>query len=303
MKITSTIIYVLAVILSINNRLYSFENRIGKEIVLQGYERSYTIVLPSNYNQLQKYPAIIALHGGGGSGQQCEKSYALTNWANKNGYIMVYPDGVKKKGLIKLRTWNAGTCCGNASENNVNDVEFISLILDDLVKNYFSDSEKIFVVGMSNGGMMAYKLACEIPNKIRGIAVVSGTMVTNKIYNNLIPVPILHIHSINDKRVPVKGGKGVSDYYFPSVDSVLSIWKKINKCDENNKQILKGIDFTNYKWYNDKGDLMIDYYLTEDGGHSWPQGKKGSIFSDKPAISINANDLIFYFFNTLCNRK
>ena len=303
MKITSTIIYVLAVILSINNRLYSFENRIEKEIVLQGYERSYTIVLPSNYNQLQKYPAIIALHGGGGSGQQCEKSYALTNWANKNGYIMVYPDGVKKKGLIKLRTWNAGTCCGNASENNVNDVEFISLIIDDLVKNYFSDSEKIFVVGMSNGGMMAYKLACEIPNKIRGIAVVSGTMVTNKVYNNLIPVPILHIHSINDKRVPVKGGKGVFDYYFPSVDSVLSIWKKINKCDENNKQILKGIDFTNYKWYNDKGDLMIDYYLTEDGGHSWPQGKKGAVFGDKPATSINANDLIFYFFNTLCNRK
>lgn len=303
MKSFGKVLYFFVLTISCCIQLHAAENRIEKEIQLGGYNRNYTIVLPSNFNTANKYPVLLALHGGGGSGKQCEKAYSLTNTADKNGYIVVYPDGIQKKGLIKLRTWNAGTCCGDAVEKNVNDVEFISTIIDELIRNYSSDSTKIFVTGMSNGGMMAYKLACEIPQKIKGIAVVSGTMVTNKVYNNLLPVPILHIHSIKDKRVPLAGGKGISGYYFPSVDSVLSVWKKVNKCDENDKQIIRGVDFTNYKWFNKDGKLMIDYYLTEDGGHSWPQGKKGTIFADEPATSINANELIFYFFNSLCGKR
>lgn len=96
--------------------------RYEKTITVDGLNRTYTLNLPPNYYENSNLSLVIALHGGGGSGKQCETDYNLTEKANAENFAIVYPDGVQSDGILRARTWNAGTCCDYAVEKNINDV-------------------------------------------------------------------------------------------------------------------------------------------------------------------------------------
>ncbi len=270
---------------------YHFENNLS----VDGIKRYYTINLPKEYEELKSLPVIIAMHGGGGSAEQCEKEYDLNSIALPEKFAVVYPEGVRGSGLLRVRTWNAGTCCEDAVENNINDVKFISNLIGELIVKYKIDPRRVYLTGMSNGAMMAYRLACEISEKIAAIAVVSGTMTTTNICKPNRAVPILHIHSERDKKVPPTGGKGIRDYYFPSIDSTLKVWAEFDKCSKE-PLVEKQKDYTKFVWKKEASQIMIEYYLTKDGGHSWPGSKKSRLLADKPSKAIDANSLIVGFF-------
>ncbi|MFA7419979.1 MAG: PHB depolymerase family esterase [Melioribacteraceae bacterium] len=269
--------------------------RIENNLFVDGIKRFYTINLPKEYGELKSLPVIIAMHGGGGSGEQCEKDYDLNSTALPEKFAVVYPDGVRGDGLLRVRTWNAGTCCEDAVENNINDVKFISNLIEELTTKYKVDPKRVYLTGMSNGAMMAYRLACEISDKIAAIAVVSGTMTTKNICKPNQVVPILHIHSERDKKVPPSGGKGIRGYYFPSVDSTLKEWATFDKCSAE-PLVDKQKNYTKFVWKNESSQEIIEYYLTKDGGHSWPGSKKSRLLADKPSKAIDANSLIVGFF-------
>ena len=205
------------------------------EIEVDGLSRTY-IFDPSSGGK-EKKPLLIALHGGFGSGAQVKESYGLDEDARKHGYAIVYPDGISKRERLKVRTWNAGGCCGYAAESEVDDVKFISVLIDTLVAKENVDPERIFVTGMSNGAMMAYRLACEIPEKIKAIAPVAGYVLPAESCGSA--VPIIHFHSLQDKNVPFEGGPGdgVSDFAFPSFEEVTSLWAQINRCESGVRTI------------------------------------------------------------------
>ena len=149
---------------------------------------------------------------------------------------------------------------------------------------------------MSNGAMMAYRLACEIPDKIAAIAPVSGSMVTDYPCLPARLMPILHIHSELDTKVPPLGGIGLADYYYPPVDSVLRIWAMADSCSSREPVIQEFEKYTRYQWDNCSNGARIVYYLTKDGGHAWPGGSKSRERADTPSQAINANDSIWSFF-------
>ena len=97
----------------------------------------------------------------------------MTEKANAENFAIVYPDGIQSDGILRARTWNAGTCCDYATEKNIDDVHFISEMIDEIVKTYKVNPKKVYATGMSNGAMLSYRLACEILNKITSIAAVS----------------------------------------------------------------------------------------------------------------------------------
>lgn len=272
--------------------------RFSSSITVDGNARTYVVNLPPNYYDHADFSLVIGLHGGGGSGEQFEKSSYLTDKANASKFIVVYPDGIQGTGILKARTWNAGYCCDYASENNINDVKFISELIDKLVTDYKINPKKVYATGHSNGGMLAYRLACEIPNKIAAIAPNATTMVVKQPCNPGRPVPILHMHSVLDQHVPYTGGvgSGVSKHYNPPIDSVLNVWQQKNQCAQPAKVILDNSSYKLTKWYDCPGNVSVHYYLTKDGGHSWPGGESGSIFGDEPSTAINANDLLWEFF-------
>ena len=274
------------------------EFRFSSSITVDGRERTYILQLPPNYYEADNFSLVIAMHGGGGSGEQFESTSHLSVKARAAKFAVVYPDGVQSDGLLKARTWNAGSCCDYASENNINDVRFISELIDRLVLDYKIDRKKVYATGHSNGGMLAYRLACELSNKIAAIAPNGTTMVVEQPCNASRPVPILHMHSILDQHVPYAGGmgSGISKHYNPPIDSVLNVWQQKNQCAQPAQVIQDNGSYKLTKWVDCLNNVAIHYYLTKDGGHSWPGGEPGSVFGDNTSTAINANDLLWEFF-------
>jgi polyhydroxybutyrate depolymerase len=178
-------------------------------------------------------------------------------------------------------------------ENDVDDVEFISDVIDELSIEFRINKKKIYLTGMSNGGMMAYRLACELSYKLAAIAPISSTMMVKQPCNPARSVPVLHVHSLLDTIVPYRGGVGLAGYNFSPVDSVLQLWAQINGCTSptsvDNSQFIHTI-------WSECEDAAIESYLTYDGGHSWPGGQKAGSWADDPSSFIKANDLMWDFF-------
>lgn len=275
-----------------SDKIYS----VSSSLNIDGLSRTYLLNLPPAYYDSAKFPLVIALHGTGGSASQFEHDYQFSELANDKQFIAVYPEGVKSSGILGIRTWNAGSCCNYAMENAIDDVKFIHELIDQLTTEYKIDPNRIYVTGMSNGGMMAYRLAGELSDKIAAIAVVSGTMVTNKVFTPLRPVPILHLHSALDTKVPPQGGIGIGGYYFPPVDSILNVWAALDSCEPVPQIVEDNSGFTLKEWSSCENNAIIQYYSTKDGGHAWPGGKKARAMADEPSKVINANELIWNFF-------
>ncbi len=271
--------------------------RFYRSLEIEGRQRTYLLNLPPEYySNSEKFALVIAMHGTGGDAYQFESDYKFTQITDDRQFIVVYPEGVRSSGVLEIRTWNAGYCCNYAADNNIADVEFISKLLDELLENYNIDRERIYATGMSNGGMMAYRLACEMPERIAAIAPVSCTMVTGQGVSPTKPMPVLHIHSERDIKIPSFGGIGIGDYYYPPLDSVLNVWAEVNGCISGPEIIVDDDAFKLTHWTNCKNDTVIEYYLTKDGGHAWPGSRKVRPRADEPSHVIDANELIMDFF-------
>lgn len=266
---------------------------IEDHIRVDGIERSYLLDLPQEKGS--QTPLLIALHGGLGSGKQAKNSYGLTETARQHGYAVVYPDGMPSRRVLKMRAWNAGGCCGGAAKNKIDDVKFISLLIDKLIANHGIDPDRVYVTGISNGAMLSYRLACEIPEKIRAIAPVAGFLQPVATCGSL--VPIMHFHSELDKNVPIGGGKGagLANFSYPKLSEVMNTWQAINQCEVSQKDTVKSEGYMLINWEGCSTEMS--YYITEDGGHSWPGAqRKPRKRADAPSEALNANQLMFDFF-------
>ncbi len=266
-------------------------------LIHDGITRTFLVNLPSTYyeSDTSKFPVVIGMHGAGGSAAQFDRDYGMTETADTEKFISVYPEGVRGTGVLGLRTWNAGECCQYAMESNIDDVGFLRQMLDNLSQTYRVDAERVYATGISNGGMMAYRLACEMPDRIAAIGVVSCTMMTS--CNPQKSMPILHIHSILDTKIPFQGGIGLADYYYPPVDSILMTWANADKCDD--ETVTTKYDHYELKeWRSCEDGASIQRYLTDDGGHAWPGGGKPGYWSDEPSTALDANTLLFDFFKS-----
>ncbi|THU39850.1 phospholipase [Niastella caeni] len=274
--------------------------RYSEQIVIDGIARTYIVKLPKNYYDSTKdRPLVIGLHGTGGSASQFETDYGFNDKADATGFVALYPDGVLKddgRGFFEIRTWNAGSCCDYAMYNNINDVKFISTVIDAVCSRFAIDKKRVYVAGMSNGGMMTYRLASELPHKIAAIASVSGPMVAVKDLSLQGSVPIIHFHSIIDTKVPYNGGVGIGGVSFPPAIDGINYWVNRNGCDP----VAMVHHYTNYEhstWHNDFNNKVMELYLTYDGGHAWPGGKKARAGADDPSTAVNATNLIWEFLN------
>jgi len=293
---TVSFTYIFLAACNSDDNILDYPIRLEGRITVDNLERAFIISLPSTYRSgIDTLPLVIGLHGTGGNATQFERDYSFSLKAENDGFIAVYPNGVASDGRLGIRTWNAGTCCDYAARENIDDVKFISSLIDKLVDEYRIDRNRIYVTGMSNGGMMCYRLAAEIPDKIAAIAPVSGTMVYTPTSEQKRSVPILHLHSRLDKIVPYDGGTNAMGYHFPAVDSTLTVWANRNDCNPD-FEVVENAEFTKKEWLDKSGHPFIVHYATNDGGHSWPGGKKVRPKADEPSIAINANTLIWEFF-------
>ena len=168
--------------------------------------RTFLVHLPPAFAERGPLPVLLAFHGGGGSAQGFQKYAGLDTVADREGFVVVYPDGTGRFGR-RLLTWNAGGCCGRAREERADDVGFALRVLADLARDLPLDRTRVYATGHSNGGMMAYRLAAEAAERIAAIAPVAGAMQLAT-FAPAKPVPVLHVHSVDDPRALYAGGLG-----------------------------------------------------------------------------------------------
>jgi len=144
-----------------------------QSLTFGGRERRYLLHLPPSIRGAQPLPLVIVLHGGANTPEMAERMSGMSPKADSAGFIVAYPQGTTTPN-DQLYTWNAGTCCGYALDNNVDDVGFIRALIEQLQAEYSIDPKRIFVNGISNGGMMAYRLGCELSDKLAAIAPIAG---------------------------------------------------------------------------------------------------------------------------------
>ena len=185
-----------------------------RSLAVGGVTRTYLVHLPPRFGERGPLPVVLAFHGGGGNGSGFRAYAGLDALADREGFVVVYPDGSGRFGR-RLLTWNAGGCCGYALAQNADDVAFAVAVLRHLARDVPLDPTRVYATGHSNGAMMSYRLAIEASERIAAIAPVSGAMSTLR-FPPPRPVPVLHIHSVDDPRALYTGGLGPP---FPGTNS------------------------------------------------------------------------------------
>lgn len=264
-----------------------------------GITRSFEIRVPQGVEKGGvRVPLVLVLHGGGGNGVNAEKMTGFTEKALKEGFIVVYPEGTGRFG--KLLTWNSGHCCGYAMEKRVDDVGFINALLGELITHYPVDLKRIYVTGLSNGGMMTHRLGMELSNKIAAIAPVVATLFGDE-QKPANPVSALMINGMQDKSVPYQGGHPGGRFPdawdgAPAKPALAqaTFWAAANGCEEKpDTKDSSALIVTKYRCPDGRD---VELYLVKDNGHAWPGGQPGSRRGDKPSVSVNATDVIWDFF-------
>jgi polyhydroxybutyrate depolymerase len=263
-------------------------------------ERSYLVHIPEKYDPKTPTPVVLVFHGAGTNAQIMVPFCRMNEKSDEAGFIAVYPNGTGAAGIFL--TWNAGGLHGKMAEGKADDVKFVGSLLDDLATVVNIDPKKVYATGMSNGGMMCYRLAAELSDRIAAIAPVAGTMAIAEAKPDR-PVPVMHFHGTADRIVPFRGPKGTPEFLtFKSVDETVKIWAKINGCKEEpvvEKLEDKAEDGTTVtkKSYRPKEEgAEVILVEIEGGGHTWPGVESPVRFLGKSTRDISANDMIWKFF-------
>ncbi|MFA7277301.1 MAG: PHB depolymerase family esterase [Pseudobdellovibrionaceae bacterium] len=273
-------------------------------ITYDDISRAYLVHVPPSYNPARPMPLLFAFHGGGGdmNYQADDTKYGLISKSDKEGFIVVFPNGVGAfSSTGKLATWNAGICCGKARDENIDDVGFVRTIVTNITRQMNVDRSKIFATGMSNGGMMVQRLACEMADVFAGIASVTGTDSTTYCRPSR-PIPVLHIHALNDDHVLFNGGAGKDAFRDPSkvadfisVPETIKRWVGRNHCAPTPVRVLSNEGAYCDLYSNCAGGVHVKLCVTETGGHSWPGGVK-TRGNEPTSKAISANDQMWNFF-------
>jgi polyhydroxybutyrate depolymerase len=264
--------------------------------------RKYLLYVPLSYSASRPTPLVLFFHGGGGHMEQGAASYGWREKANEAGFIVAFPNGSSRLPRQHLATWNAGNCCGYARDHDVDDVTFVRRLIADIEGRVNVDTSKRFATGMSNGGMMVYRLACEMADTFAAVAAVAGTDNTTAC-NPSRPISIMHIHARDDTHVLFDGGAGKDAFRdtskvtdFTSVAETIRRWVSRNT-SESTSQLVFNVPGAHSDVYHSKYNTSrIELIVTDTGGHSWPGGKGRR--GKNPSPAIIADDVIWDFFST-----
>lgn len=236
-------------------------------IYSDGLYRKFRLYVPSIYNPSNQVPLILNLHGYTSNSAQQQAYANFMPIADTANFIVVSPDGTAPFGSP---FWNAGF-----SSSAVNDVQFLSNLIDSVKATYNINLNRVYSCGMSNGGIMSYYLACNLPNRITAIASVTGSML--KTWSNCVPnrpFPVMQIHGTADATVPYAGNST-----FEAIDTVVKKWQVYNSCSTTpitfsvaNINLFDNSTAVRYLYNNGQNNSSVELFKVANGSHSWPGG-------------------------------
>jgi polyhydroxybutyrate depolymerase len=264
-----------------------------------GRERFYEMHIPPGYSDTQSMPVVLVFHGGGGRPLQQRNDSQMDSIADANNFIVVYPAGTSRFG-DRLLTFNGGICCAYAKKNNIDDVGFTESVLADVGRLFNVDSRKVYATGFSNGAFLAYRLACELSDKIAAIGPVSGVLGIDQCTPSR-HVPIIHFHGREDPNAVYEGGIGPNaKERIPrrGVKETINIFLDSYGLSRQPTETSRAGEVLRERWGPDRDGVEIVLYTIDDAGHTWPGGRTTVSESKvgKLSLAIRASELMWEFF-------
>jgi polyhydroxybutyrate depolymerase len=252
------------------------------QVVHGGLKRSALVHIPASADLGAPAPLVLNFHGlTSNAGQQAFFS-GMTPKSDAEGFILVYPEGVQS-------SWNAGACCGGAIDQNIDDVGFVRALVAQLSLTLCIDQRRIYATGMSNGGFMSHRLACEAADLFAAVAPVSAVNGMDSCAPSR-PVPVMMFNGTLDPLVAYDGGG-----LFQSAGQTFADWSARDLCDDAPKPGKSSGAASCLQHELCDGDVSVVFCTFEGMGHCWP----GQAFCPLGAAStdLSANDEMWAFFS------
>lgn len=263
-----------------------------------GVYRSYRIYIPAINDGVKKVPLVFNLHGLGSNSIEQEAYGDFRTIADTADFIIVSPNGSNV--IFTIKGWNTFNGIGTG----IDDLGFISRLLDTVAAKYPVNTNKVYATGMSNGGFMSYELACFMSKRITAIASVTGSMTEERRIkcDAKHATPIMQIHGTADNTVGYDGTNYLSTTPgFTHIDSLMQYWVKFNGCGTSalkttvpNSSTTDGCTAEHYIWSGGKESSSVEFFKIINGEHTWPGA---AITTGVTNQYFNASAEIWRFFN------
>lgn len=257
-------------------------------------ERGYGLYIPTSYDEeaTDTLPLVIALHGFGDTWENFYQGTGLVNRAEQDNFIVAFPQGY-------LNQWNDGS----VGDHEEDDIQLLRDLIARVERDYRIDTERIYLVGFSNGGTMVFRAACEAPDLFAGIVSIAGTMRSAQAPDcEEASLPVMIVHGTNDTVVPFEGS-----VYRYSVTSGVTFWATQNGCDLESvtpySEALFRNGFRTYFFEDCANGNYVLFHAIENGGHNYP-GAAAYVqgLTPQPAFGDTAR-LIWGFFDITYRAK
>jgi len=277
------------------------------DLSTDGFQRSYRVHVPTGYDGEKPLPLVVVIHGAFDTAKGMETVSGFSRLADRETFIVLYPNGIGILGY--LQHWNAGHCCGKAAADNIDDVGYLAAAIEDVSARLAVDRRRVYMVGFSNGGMLAYRFAAERGDLLAAAAPLAASAGGRasagvpewRIPDPVTPLPLLVMHGLADDDVPFAGGRsehrGGERTYWPA-DASIQIWLGRNGCEGPPvESFLNRGAVKVRKWESCRHQTAVVFYGLEKWGHVWPGPYfTGDLPADNPLHNFDAADIIWTFF-------
>jgi len=194
-------------------------------------ERPYAVKVPTNYDPAVPTPLVVSLHGYTGNARVHEAYFKLGALADEKTFLLAMPDGLKDAQGNQF--WAANDACCDFLDKSTDDVAYLAAVIADMKAKYNVDPKRVYVVGHSNGGFMAHRLACDLASEIAGIVSLAGAVWADASKcNPTEPVAVLQVHGDADLVVSYTGGSLFGTFPpYPGAKKTVATWAEENGCD------------------------------------------------------------------------
>ena len=279
------------------------DDMVEAHLRVQGRLRNFLIYVPTGITPADAptahaggAPLLLLLHGRLGTPSGMVHLADFRSIANREGVILVYPEGVN-------RSWNDGRESTPAHRQGIDDVAFIDQLITYMTKHYPVDVRRVYVAGMSNGGFMTSTLGCALGDRIAAIAVVAASIGRQDTCIPTIAMPVMYIQGTKDPLVPYASGKLKKDSLY-SHQEALDHWIAADDCGTRATKTEKpdsagdGTSIIRETYRNPKTGVEVVGITIQNGGHAWPGGWA---YLPRAIIGVttrnlDANEAIWAFF-------
>jgi len=253
----------------------------GITVDVDGVARSYDLFVPTTYSATTDAPLVVNFHGLLGSPSQQSDFSQFNATAQERGMLVAYPAGIGA-------SFNGGVCCGDASAGNVDDVGFARALVQDVASKMCVDPKRVYATGMSNGGHMAHRLACEAADVFAATASVAGVLSLAAACTPSRPISIVQFHGTADSIVSYNG--------IPAVPPMMEAWAARNGCSPASETTFDSGDMFCETWPGCDAGVEVSLCTIDGGGHCWP-GNASCLFGNS-STQLHASDEIADMFES-----